>query len=245
MYNTLIFKLNRTIIINMNNLNKNFNNLTLLYIEDETNIRDSLTNSLKILFKKVYAIENAELAIKVYKSKHIDMILSDIGLPGMSGIDLVKIIRKENKDIPIILLTAYTQTDILLEAVKLKLVSYLTKPISFDTLSKALLDAREEISEPIENIFEITKNIQYDIDRKILSQDAKDLHITASEDRLLNIFIENKDRTLSAQEIKNLLWDDSYHATDTALKSVLNKLRKKIGTDRIKNISGIGYYLET
>jgi len=222
-------------------LNDTFNNLTLLYVEDEINIRNNLTESLTIIFKNVFSVENAELALEIYKTKHIDIILSDIGLPGMSGIDFVKIIRKDNKTIPIILLTAYTQTDILLEAVKLKLVSYLTKPITLDSLLKTLLDAKNEISNS--NIFKINNNIKYNIDKKILLKDDEDLHITASEDRLLNIFIENNNRTLSTEEIKNLLWDNSYYATDTAFKSLLNKLRKKIGVNKIKNISGIGYYL--
>jgi len=222
-------------------LNDTFNNLTLLYVEDEINIRNNLTESLTIIFKNVFSVENAELALEIYKTKHIDIILSDIGLPDMSGIDFVKIIRKDNKTIPIILLTAYTQTDILLEAVKLKLVSYLTKPITLDSLLKTLLDAKNEISNS--NIFEINNNIKYNIDKKILLKDDEDLHITASEDRLLNIFIENNNRTLSTEEIKNLLWDNSYYATDTAFKSLLNKLRKKIGVNKIKNISGIGYYL--
>ncbi len=227
----------------MNNITERFDNLNILYIEDEINIRDSLTSTLKIMFKNVYSTENAELALDLYNSKHIDIILSDIGLPGMSGIDLVKIVRKDNDNIPIILLTAYTQTNILIEAVKLKLINYLTKPVIFDTLINTLTEAANEISNSTPNIFEMTNNIKYDIDKKMLFQNDKDLHITASEDKLLNIFIDNQQRTLSAEELKRLIWDDSYYATDTALKSLLNKLRKKIGTNSIKNVSGIGYYL--
>ncbi len=227
----------------MNDLIKSCNGLNILYIEDENNIRNSLSSSLGIIFKNVYAVENAELALDIYNSKNIDIILSDIGLPGMNGIDLVKIIRKENKSIPIILLTAYTQKDILLEAVKLKLVNYLTKPVTFDTLTTALLQAQSELSKYIPNIFEMKNGIKYDIDKKMLFQDNKNLHITASEAKLLNIFIENKQRTISIEELKNLIWDDSYYATDSAFKSLLNKLRKKIGSNSIKNISGIGYHL--
>ncbi len=229
----------------MNDFTEKFHNLNILYIEDEINIRDNLTSTLQMIFKNVYSVENAELALDLYNSKDVDIILSDIGLPGMSGIDLVKIIRKDNKNIPIILLTAYTQTNILLEAIKLKLVNYLTKPITFDTLSNALLEAKNEILKSTPKVFEMANNIRYDINKKILSQNDKNLHITASEDKLLNIFIKNQKRTISTEELKNLIWDDSYYATDTAFKSLLNKLRKKIGANTIKNVSGIGYYLVT
>jgi len=224
-------------------MDKIFNNLTILYIEDEKNIRETLTSSLQIMFNSVFATENAEDALEIYTHKHIDIILSDIGLPGMDGINFVKIIRETNKEIPIILLTAYTDTDILLEAIKLKLISYLTKPITLDTLLKALKDAQNELPKKSIDTLIITNNIKYDIKKKILSKNGNNLHLTHSEDKLLNIFIDNRTRTLSIIEIKELLWDDSYYTTDTAFKSLLNKLRKKIGTNTIKNISGVGYYL--
>lgn len=233
------------LICYMINLNTEFKNLTILYVEDENDIRENLSSTLKLMFDTVYSVQTAELGLKIYNEKHIDIILSDIGLPQMSGIDFIEIIREKNKNIPVILLTAYTQTDILLKAIKLKLVSYLTKPINLDTLTKALLDAKKELTAntTTTTITSFPNNIIYDSDKKLLSQNEKDLHITASEDKLLNILIENKLRTLSIDELKNMIWEDSYLATDSAFKSLLNKLRKKIGTNSIKNRSGLGYYL--
>ena len=69
--------------------------------------------------------------------------------------------------------------------------------------------------------------------------------LTASETKLLNFLVKNKHRTVSMQEIKNEIWDDPYDATDTAFKSLLHKLRAKIGKNSIKNVSGIGYFLVT
>ena len=82
----------------------------------------------------MYAVESADLALEIYNNNRIDIILSDINLPGMSGLEFTKIIREENRLIPIILLTAHTNTELLLEATRLRLIDYLTKPIDFEML---------------------------------------------------------------------------------------------------------------
>ncbi len=226
-----------------NTLKDNLKTLTILYIEDEDAIRLNLEKTLQLLFGNVFSVVSAELALEVYNENDIDIILSDINLPNMSGIELVQIIRKENHHIPIILLTAYTETKILLQATKLKLVSYLTKPTNFDELYTAFNDAVDEIFGRGNHIIKLKNNIFYDIDKNQLFQDDKHILLTPSETKMLNIFIKNINRTIPIQELKNRLWDDPYDASESAFKSLLSKLRKKIGSDSIHNISGIGYNL--
>ena len=71
----------------------------------------------------------------------------------------------------------------------------------------------------------------------------EDIDLTAKEIELLEYFIENNIRVLSHDEIKDKIWEDSFDVSDSALKNVLNKLRKKVGKDTIKNISGVGFRL--
>ena len=220
-------------------------NLTLLYIEDEDNIRDSLCSTLKLIFKDVIDTSNAEEALEIFNKKAPDIILSDINLPKMSGIELTQIIRKVNTTVPIILLTAYTDTSILLDATKLKLINYLTKPVDFDELYQSFVDAIKDIKN-LDNIKVLfADSIFYDIKSSILFENNIEKDLTSSERKLLEFFIKNKDRTLSIQEIKNHIWEDSDKASDSAFKSLLNKLRQKIGQNSIKNISGVGYRLVT
>lgn len=222
---------------------KRLKTLNILYIEDEKDIRENLTKTLELIFNGVSSYEDAESAMISYNENTPDLILSDINLPKMSGLEFSKKLRDIDRNIPIILLTAHTQTEMLLEAVKLHLVSYLTKPVVFDELYDSFKIALKDILENKESILFLENNIQYDIDKKLASLDDNEIRLTASEIRFLDILIEKKSKTVSMQEIKNRLWDDTDYATDTAFKSVLNKLRNKIGKDSIKNISGIGYYL--
>jgi len=194
-------------------------------------------------FKDVISFVIAQDAYTYYKSNQIDLILSDINLPNLSGIEFSKLIRKDNYNIPIILLTAYTNTDMLLEATKLKLVSYITKPVVFDELYGSFKIAVQDILRNSNNILRFSNSTVYDLSSKLLYKENQEIHLTSSENRLLDIFVHSLDKTVSIFDIKDQLWDDPYDATDSALKSVLSKLRSKIGKNSIKNVSGMGYYL--
>ncbi|KAB7880543.1 response regulator, partial [Poseidonibacter ostreae] len=107
------------------NLDNVLKNLNILYIEDEENIRKNISKTLRLLSKEVYDVESIENANKIIKNKRIDIIISDINLGNENGLDFIKKLRVNDKNIPVILLSAYTDTKYLLDAAKLKLVDYL------------------------------------------------------------------------------------------------------------------------
>lgn len=219
--------------------------MNILYLEDEDNIRENVTEVLKYICYGVFEASNAKDGLEIFKNNKIDIILSDINMPDLSGIEFSKIIRKENKHIPIILLTAHTDTNILINATKLKLIDYLVKPLNLNELKTALCNAALEYQDQFGVIISFPNNIEYHMDKKQLFENNNRKDITNKEILLLEFLNENKNRTVSKEEIMNHLWEDSFDATDSAFKSVLNKLRKKIGKESIKNISGVGYQLQT
>ena len=228
------------------NFNKILKNLNILYIEDEKNIRLNIKKTLELFCENVFDAENISNAKEILTTQRIDIIISDINLPDMSGIDFVKEIRLSDKTIPIVLLSAYTDKEFLLEATKLKLVDYLTKPIDFKNLNNALQKCVEEILYNSRYIITFKNNIQYNVSHHCLIDDIKkeEIHLTSKELDLLNFLIKNNNRVCSSDELKSAIWDDYLEATDSALKNLLNKLRKKIGKESIVNISGVGYKLE-
>ncbi|WP_321469750.1 response regulator transcription factor [Halarcobacter sp.] len=217
--------------------------LNILYVEDEENIRNNIAKTLLLLVNNVITAPNGIVALKQLKNNHIDIVLSDISMPEMSGLELSKEIRKNNKIIPIILLTAHTDTNFLLEATRLKLIDYIVKPLDFNQLKEALMKASNEIYNSGNFSIKFENNIYYDFSKKKLYMNSEEINITAKEIILLEFLYKNRKRVVPTIEIKNNVWEDDYEATDSALKGVLNKLRKKIGKDSIKNISGIGYQL--
>jgi DNA-binding response OmpR family regulator len=220
-------------------------NLTILYVEDEENIRENIKKVLLLLCENVFDVSSAEEAKIIFETKRIDIIISDINLPNSDGIKFVQELRKIDKTIPVILLSAFTDTKYLLEATKLKLVDYLTKPIDFKTLNNALHSCVKEILDNSRYSIYFQNNIQYNVlQKKLIDLNTnEEIMLTSKEVDLITFLIKNNNRVVSTDELKSNLWEDCFEATDSALKNLLNKVRKKIGKESISNISGVGYRL--
>lgn len=229
--------------------NLNFNhilkNLNILYIEDEENIRINIKKVLLLLCENVFDVSNTNEAKFIFDEQRIDIIISDINLPDTNGIDFIKELRKIDKTIPVILLSAFTDTKYLLEATKLKLVDYLTKPVDFKTLNNSLQSCVEEILDNSRYLINFQNSIQYNVlHKKLIDLNTKEeVALTLKELDLISFLIKNSNRIVSSDELKSNIWEDCFEATDSALKNLLNKVRKKIGKESITNISGVGYRL--
>ncbi len=117
----------------------------LLFIEDEIAIRQNYVAGLKLMFQNVYEASSAESGYNIYQEKKPQILIVDIHLPKMSGLELINTIRKKDINTKIIILTAYSDADYLLQASSLKLVQYLVKPIKRDQLNSALQNAIKEL----------------------------------------------------------------------------------------------------
>lgn len=229
--------------------NLNFNhilkNLNILYIEDEENIRINIKKVLLLLCENVFDVSNTNEAKFIFNEQRIDIIISDINLPDTNGIDFIKELRKIDKTIPVILLSAFTDTKYLLEATKLKLVDYLTKPVDFKTLNNSLQSCVEEILDNSRYLINFQNSIQYNVlHKKLIDLNTKEeITLTLKELDLISFLIKNSNRIVSSDELKSNIWEDCFEATDSALKNLLSKVRKKIGKESITNISGVGYRL--
>lgn len=172
--------------------NKILKNLNILYIEDEASIKENVKKTLELFCDNVYDEECIENAKKTLEKNRIDIIISDINLPDISGIDFIKQLRMIDKTIPVIILSAYTDKNYLLEATKLKLVDYLTKPIDFKSLNSALNKCVDEILDNSRYIISFKNNIQYNVLHKKLidSSNDKEIALTSKELTLLELLIK-------------------------------------------------------
>lgn len=119
---------------------------TILYIEDEDKLRDEIYQMFYVLFKEVYVATNGEEGLEIYKEhrQNIDVILTDINMPKLSGLELLAEIRKIDWDIPILINTGFTDSDILLKAIKYNVTNYILKPMQFNTTFKIIANIMEE-----------------------------------------------------------------------------------------------------
>jgi DNA-binding response OmpR family regulator len=116
---------------------------TLLYAEDDKESQENYAFILNEYFSKIYLASNGEEALTLFNRYHPDILLLDISMPLLDGLDLVEIIRKNHPEIPIVMLTAHSDRERLLKAVDLKLDGYLLKPVNVVQLKETLLALTE------------------------------------------------------------------------------------------------------
>ncbi|MDX1809811.1 MAG: response regulator transcription factor [Sulfurospirillaceae bacterium] len=214
----------------------------VLYAEDEEGIRRNVTEVLELFFQKVIAVNDGKEALDEMVLNSYDILIFDICMPNMDGLEAIKKVRKNNKKIPIIILSAHTEQDYLWRAVELKITKYLTKPYDKDTLIEALKAAALEL---IDNNLQIklTKESIYNPCTKSVLHNSVDIKLSKSESRLLEYLIKRANQSVTFEDIYDYIWEFEIPSKE-AIKSIIKELRKKIGKECIKNIYGIGYMLE-
>ncbi|RXJ58119.1 response regulator transcription factor [Candidatus Marinarcus aquaticus] len=215
-------------------------NLKILYIDDERLIRENAVEYLSFYCNHVYRAIDGIDGIEKYKKYKPDIIITDIKMPKLNGMEMIKKIRTHDKKTKIILATAFLETPYLLDAVELGLVKYLVKPITADKLLPVLKSCVEDLIED-NNIFNIGKTFIYDTFNKTLFCNKEQVALTKKEMLFLDILIKNHKRTVPYEELNHYVWDG--FMSDDAMRSIVKELRKKISKQAIKNISGIGYQI--
>lgn len=221
-----------------------FKNIKILFVEDEDNIRINATSYLKRLFDEVYEAKDAFEAFEIIEYKKPHIIITDINMPKLNGLEMIKKIREKGLDINIIVLSAFTQTSYLLEAVELGLVKYLVKPIRHETIYPVLTQCVKKIRNDNSNIKYFSKDCYFDSLNKKLIKDEIDVKLASKELDLLCLLSECNNQTVTYETIQNIVWNDSFMSED-AIRSVARNLRKKLPRNCLENFSKIGYKIVT
>ncbi|NCO02298.1 MAG: response regulator transcription factor [Epsilonproteobacteria bacterium] len=215
---------------------------TLLLVEDDAELLNKLNVILSIFFKDVITAPNGKEALAIYKTQKIDMIISDYSMPIMSGYELLKEVRRENKKIPLTIISNYSDSEKLLNSIPLSLAHYLVKPIDYTTLTSTLVSMVEKMQESEILTYKISNELSYDAIKKELKNSDCLVPLSKSEVIVLELFLNNRDKIISNNEIE-LNLDPTENKSDAAIKSLIYRLRKKIGKDKILNIAGFGFML--
>ena len=220
----------------------------ILFVEDEKEIRDNYVTYLKMFFNEVYEAVDGEQAYEIYKQKKPHIMIVDIHLPKMNGIELLSKIRETDHTTKAIMLTAHTDTTLLLKASSLKLTKYLVKPISRSDLKDALdLVIKELTSFSTSSLEKINFKDNYSWDYKLqeLTCANQAIELTQKERELFILLISNLNKTFTREELIYGIWTNADEGSEDTLKTLIKCLRRKLPSDTIKNIFGLGYKIET
>ncbi len=210
---------------------------TVLYVEDDATVRNNIKEILGEFFKKVVTAESGEDGWLKYKKEKIHLAIVDIELPGFNGLELIRKIRSENKDLPIVVVSAYTKTDYLLESVELKLDKYIVKPLTSRKLYELLMKLESEFSE--NNLINLPKGAVIDTLKSTVTFNNQSHPLTYKELQMLKVLAEKG--AITYEELYNF-WSE--RPTDNAIRSFVKQLRKKLPEGILKVRSKIGYVLE-
>ena len=232
----------------MNNLITEYEDYKILLVDDEPDIIEFMTYNLKKEGFKVYSVNNGVDAVKTAREIRPHIILLDIMMPGMDGVETCEEIRKIpplNKTI-VAFLTARGEDYSQIAGFDAGGDDYITKPIKPKVLLgriKALLKRYHSSADEMEMAGQMTSKEGFVVDREryVVVKDGKDIVLPKKEFELLNMLISRPEKVFTREEIFQSVWGDKIIVGDRTIDVHIRKLREKIGEEYIKTIKGVGY----
>ena len=218
--------------------------------EDDVKIASLVKSGLEEHNYSVTTIADGFMALYTFKEEHYDLIILDVMMPGMNGVEVCRLLRESNKDVPILMLTALGSVDDKVLGLSSGADDYLVKPFHFKELIariEALLRRHQPVFTQQKNTLSF-EDIVLDTYSKTVKRGDKDIQLTAKEFTLLELFLKNPNRLLSRQYIAENAWDISFDTGTNVIDVYVNFLRNKIekGFERklIHTKIGMGYIMK-
>lgn len=221
-------------------MNNNIQKKSILCVEDCDQTLNELCELMGDISDTIYKASNGKDALDVYHQTQPDAIITDIEMPVMNGLKLIENIRKTDKKTPIIILSAYSDTNYLLNAANLNIQGYLLKPLSIKNLNKMINTLEEHLY--TKNIFNLKDEYFYDMTNATITHKTTVSRLNKKEKLLMNLFIKNKNTLLTYEQIEYEVWDvENENMSNSALRTLIKTLRKKLPLKSIENVTKEGY----
>lgn len=218
---------------------------TVLIVEDDATIARFVELELQHAGYDVLRAGEGPTAIALLEESPVDLVLLDLMLPGIDGIDVARHIRKKGSDVPILMLTARAETHDLVSGFEAGADDYLRKPFEVpELLSRVRALLKRGSGKQAPSMVEAS-GVRIDSERRLATLDGEPLDLTAKEYDLLSLLVSNAGRVVSRDEILESVWAGKHSIDSNVIEVFVCHLRNKIG-DRenrvIQTIRGVGYF---
>jgi DNA-binding response OmpR family regulator len=220
----------------------------ILVVDDDADTCTLIADILEDEGYRVHPCLSGERALEILKQEHFDLILSDIRMPRVTGIDLLLQVRRMNLPADVILITAYASLETAIQALRGEAFDYLVKPFSLtdlrETVRRALSVGRDRTrSQALIQYRDLAVDVK---GHRVWMRDNQ-VELSRLEFNLLAYLIQRLGCTVCAEELLERVWDEDERSVDT-LRSCVRRLRQRLGDDAqdpeyIKNVWGVGYQL--
>jgi two-component system, OmpR family, response regulator QseB len=219
--------------------------MRILLVEDDTLLGDGINEGLRTSGYTVDWVKDGKCAYEVLCSKHesFDIIVLDLGLPKMSGLEVLKAIREKNIATPVLILTAFETVDDRIKGLDAGADDYITKPFDLAELNarlRALLRRSKERAQPTISHGDIV----IDPASHIVTKGGETMMVSRREFSLLQKLLENAGRVISREQLNQTLYGWGENIDSNALEVHIHNLRKRFGQGLIRTIRGVGYMIE-
>jgi two-component system KDP operon response regulator KdpE len=220
----------------------------IIVIEDDPPIRKFLRTSLSTQGFTVFEADSGKKGLVEAGMRKPDLMILDLGLPDMDGVDVIKAIRAWSS-VPIIVLSARSHEQHKIDALDIGADDYLTKPFGFGELLARIRVALRHATRPQDNLqgdVFTTENLKIDLAKRLVSVDDQDIHLTPIQYRLLAVLVKHAGKVMTHQQILKEVWGPSYQENAHYLRIYMSQLRQKLELDPTQprfllTESGVGY----
>ena len=224
--------------------------MKILIVEDEEKLAEALSRGLEAHGYAVDTIgdgKKAQTRIVMHRDDY-DLVILDLMLPSMDGLEICKSIRDENIVIPVLILTARNETENKVNLLLSGADDYMLKPFSFAELLARVKALLRRPSELIPEILEV-HGIEMNVVKRRVYRDGKEIPLTLKEFGLLEYFMRHPDQVVNREDLLAHLWDFNYASFSNVVDVHIKNLRRKLGDsgapDALETIRGVGYRLRT
>lgn len=224
--------------------------LNVLLVEDEISVGNLINKGLSERGYKISLAPDGDIGYEMATRNEFDIMILDIMLPGMNGLELCKRLRNNKIDTPILMLTALSSTENIVTGLDSGADDYLTKPFKFAELEariRSLARRKNQIQPEDTNILRVA-DLELNPDSKVVSRNGKKISLTSTEFRLLEFLMKNKGKVLSRMTILENVWGIDFNISTNVVDVYINYVRKKIENafDRklLHTVVGMGYVIK-
>lgn len=215
---------------------------SILIAEDEVRISSFVEKGLRAAGYMSTVCANGEEAVHLALTDEFDLMLLDVGLPGIDGFEVLRRIRAVNTDLPIVMLTARTSLQDTVEGLDSGANDYVPKPFKFDELL-ARIRVRLREASPNQAPELTAGDLSLDVRTRRATIGDKVVELSSREFALAEEFVRNHDQVLSREQLLSRVWGFDYDPGSNVVDVYVRYLRNKLGNDRIETVRGMGYRL--
>ena len=216
---------------------------TILFAEDDEIILKNTTDTLNTIFKQVITAKDGQEGFEKYNLEKPDIILTDIKMPNMDGLEFIQEVRKNDSITPIILFTAHNEQKYLMKAINLQVDVMLVNPAKFEDLLIILIKSMKRSLHANPAVIEFGNNIIYNMSTNELTKEGQKISLSGKEYALMKLLVSKYPNLLSKEEASEKIWP-MCEIGETTIKNVISRLREKVGHKHIISITGIGWRLD-